>query len=343
MAIPNVPMGVSDDEESALLRKGRKDENSPNHAPSPKSAQKKLQLRRLLRKASESALTEQLRANTRRMWAKRVLGGAGGFGVLLLLSATVWSSIIQPHLVSRPSWPGNAAFGMTAVAFAVSDVLWLRILAILSNMFTILFNYWHPVGQTLWLPIKWNVLYVVINVWRILVLLKDRIVILSAAEKKAFHTHFEDTMSSQDFQKLIRLASFSVPTDRQVILTEGERTSHLILLLAGSAEVDLGDGVIIQQGAGIIGESSFLAPGRRASATVYVSPGCEYYSWDQESLQVLKKTSTAAARGLELAIGRELSRKLSNTTSKYRELQKSSRYSHGDSHRDSMREDDDAV
>ena len=67
------------------------------------------------------------------------------------------------HVQSRPEWPGHAAFAFSGIAFLVSDMLLLRVLAVTSCTCAILFNTYHPVGKALWLPIRWNIFYVGVN------------------------------------------------------------------------------------------------------------------------------------------------------------------------------------
>ena len=80
-------------------------------------------------------------------------------------------------------WPGHAAFALTGISFAVADVLWLRVLATLSNLLTIVYSIWHPLGNILWVPIVWNAVYVGINSSRIVLILKERVVFLSDKEQ----------------------------------------------------------------------------------------------------------------------------------------------------------------
>ena len=73
--------------------------------------------------------------------ARATMVTLGILAVLAFGMTQAWNRVLGPHLASRPYWPGDVAFGLTALSFAVGDVLWLRSLAIASNTLTIVFNY----------------------------------------------------------------------------------------------------------------------------------------------------------------------------------------------------------
>lgn len=49
----------------------------------------------------------------------------------------------------------------------MDDFLELRIIAVAGSTAMLFFTYFHPHGQVLWLPFKWNLLFVAINSYRI--------------------------------------------------------------------------------------------------------------------------------------------------------------------------------
>ena len=155
--------------------------------------------------------------------------------VAALTGLVVLVTRLPEHLATRPSWPGHAAYVATGAAYIVSDVLWLRVLATAGNMFTITFSYFHPVGQVLWLPLEWSLLYVCINAIYIVRILRDRIIFLSPLEHRIYTEHFADAMQKADFRKLVRCGSMLTADRRTTLLTEGEDASALFLEVAKMA------------------------------------------------------------------------------------------------------------
>ncbi len=62
---------------------------------------------------------------------------------------------------------GHSSFLLVAISYAVDDYLQLRILAVAGSSVMLVFTYFHPYGRVLWLPFKWNVLFIALNSYRI--------------------------------------------------------------------------------------------------------------------------------------------------------------------------------
>jgi len=294
------------------------DESSLSPVSPPMSRARRFS-KQLLRQASLEDLMQRAKesqAAKRRAEQPRL---PDGLVTAILAVVVVGVVLIVMALFERGTdFPGHAAFALTGISFALSDVLWLRVLATLSNFLTIVYSYWHPTHNRLWVPIVWNTVYVVVNSSRIFLILKERIVFLSTREQQIFDRHFQDAMSAPDFHKLIRRATFVHTTERHTLIRQAAPVSQLVLITDGFAEVEVGEGVCIQHGEGIIGEKAFLEREGTASATVSALPDCQYYSWDMDALGELRRKAKAASRGLELAISRGLSKKLSHANQEMR-------------------------
>jgi len=216
---------------------------------------------------------------------------------------------------ARPEWPGHAAFILTGLSFASPSELSLRLLATASCSFACIFNYYHPIGKTLWLPLRWNALYLALNAFYACRLLSERCVKLSAEEEQVYRQIFSRSMSAADFRRLFALgreAAVRDIEDREVI-TKGMPNDVLVLLLDGTGVIHLGDGVTIARTGGLFGEVSFLH-GEPASATVRLQPASRYISWTRD--EVYARLGLGAQRGLEHALSLEVTKHLAQTSSR---------------------------
>ena len=68
---------------------------------------------------------------------------------------------------------GHLAFGLIAFSYLVKDIMYLRILSIVASLFGMFFNYTVP-AEPLWLPIGWNAIFVMVNIYHISVLLYEK-------------------------------------------------------------------------------------------------------------------------------------------------------------------------
>lgn len=216
------------------------------------------------------------------------------------------------HLRFRPTWPGHAAFALSGLSFLVTDMLWLRAIASLSCLLAIGFNWFHPVGKTLWLPVYWNVAYIVVNAVYIAQILKERAVSLSALERQIYREHFDGALSVSDFKRLLDAGSIRTACGKELLLVRGRHPQHLVLVFDGHPCVEVEAGISFTRANGLVGEMSFLHGGE-ASATVHVSAGSRYVVWERAALDAWLEREPAMRRGIELAIARELMRKLAHS------------------------------
>ena len=62
---------------------------------------------------------------------------------------------------------GHSSFILVAASYATDDFITLRSIAVIGSTAMLAFTYFHPHGQVLWLPFKWNVLFIAINSYRL--------------------------------------------------------------------------------------------------------------------------------------------------------------------------------
>ena len=247
-------------------------------------------------------------SDTDQRWLKWTLAASA------VLALTVFAFIFLPaNLAERPYWPGHVAFTSTGLAFLRTDVLELRVLATVGNIFTAVFSYYNPVGQALYLPFFWSIFYTCVNSFKTVMLLRERFVYLTKRERSTYVKFFKNVMTEPDFAKLIHGAALRTADQREMVLTKGTPAAALYLVVEPAAEVHVGDDVPpIRVPSGMMGEVAFLQK-TNASATVHVLAGCVYYAWSYEAMAQLAQEAPAAHRGLQTTIGYALAKKLGET------------------------------
>lgn len=131
---------------------------------------------------------------------------------------------LKPHTVPVPRWIsprhyevtlseifGHSSFILVAFSYAVDDHLHLRVIAVAGSAAMLVFAYFHPHGRVLWLPFKWNVLFIAINSYRIgkFYLAEWRANQLSKSLRKLQREHLY-VVDLKDFAKLLRLGEEEV-------------------------------------------------------------------------------------------------------------------------------------
>mmetsp|Transcript_12258 Transcript_12258/g.26166 ORF Transcript_12258/g.26166 Transcript_12258/m.26166 type:complete len:546 (+) Transcript_12258:86-1723(+) len=133
---------------------------------------------------------------------------------------------------------GHSSFILVALSYYSDDFLQLRLMAVLGSTSMLVFTYFHPHGRILWLPLKWNMLFIAINSYRIGKVLLDR----WKAEKidpglKKFREDHLYVMDEVDFLKLMKIAKEEVFEEGDVVLLQGFANPHIRVVLEGELEV----------------------------------------------------------------------------------------------------------
>src|SRR5205085_5192255 len=110
---------------------------------------------------------------------------------------TFWLGHISGHLASV----------LTMLAYLLKDILWLRLLTILSCVAGIAFNYFVP-ATPLWTVIYWNVLFAIINIVQIAIIIKERSGVHFTEEEKELHDTLFKNFAPFEFMKLMRIAKW---------------------------------------------------------------------------------------------------------------------------------------
>lgn len=233
---------------------------------------------------------------------------------------------VVDHLRTRPEWPGHLAFALAGLSFVVGDMLWLRIFATTACTSHIVFNIFHPVGRTLWLPIRWNAFYVAVNTVYVCRILSERFVHLDAEERAVYQQHFANILDEPEFKMLVALGQWATTESREVVIRKGQRNRRLILIVDGPRPlIELSDRgssgpkeserLVLSQldRSSVFGEASFLH-GNKPIASVWLEPGTRYIAWDRDELDARLGRDSQAFRGLQVLVSYQLCAKLSNTT-----------------------------
>ena len=128
---------------------------------------------------------------------------------------------ISPQHVSF-TWSeifGHSSFMLVAASYITQDFLELRILAVVGSTSMLFFTYFHPHGRVLWLPLKWNVLFIAINSYRIGKVFFDRYMADQMSEElKLFREEHLSVLDEVDYYRLIKMAKEEVFEEGDLVL-----------------------------------------------------------------------------------------------------------------------------
>jgi len=159
----------------------------------------------------------------------------------------------QPRRIPVPRWIspelvtfqysecfGHVSFVLVAISYAVDDFLQLRLMAIAGSSAMLVFTYFHPHGRILWLPFRWNFIFVALNSWRVAKVGLDhyRSGQLPKKVDALYENHFGETIEKTDFARVVQLATLESYEPGETVVAQECDNRYVRLVVAGDLEVD---------------------------------------------------------------------------------------------------------
>ena len=210
---------------------------------------------------------------------------------------------------------GHLAFGLIAFSFLVKDILYLRLLSILASLFSVLYNFYIPI-EPMWLPIGWNIVFVVVNLYHIAVIIYEkRPVQMSPKEKELYETMFRG-LTPVEFLKITKVAEWKQFKAPLPIITQGKPVNDLILIYNGMVDILVNDNKVAELKDGqFVGEMSFLTE-KPATATCRVSHNTECLVWPQKDFKDLLKRNPSLYFTIQSLLSEQVSNNLVSSSQK---------------------------
>jgi hypothetical protein len=194
-------------------------------------------------------------------------------------------------------------------AYLLKDILWLRLLTILSCFAGIAFNYFVP-ATPLYSVIYWNMLFAVINIVQIAIIIKERTGIHFSEEEKELHETLFKNFAPFEFMKLMRVGKWLEAKQGEILAVEKQTLDAVMLIYNGLVGVETnGKQVATLKDGNFIGEVSFITGGD-ATATVRALMPTRYIAWPKESITQLLNRNPSMRFAMQAMLSTDLSKKL---------------------------------
>lgn len=216
---------------------------------------------------------------------------------------------------------GHSSFILVAASYATDDFITLRSIAVVGSTAMLAFTYFHPHGQVLWLPFKWNVLFIAINSYRLgLIMYQQYLTDMMPEEMKRIRDEHFFVVEPIGWSKLIRLGREETYQPGALIVQQGDMNRYIRLVLEGEVEVmrdgqvtyQLDEGHFVSESglhAGIMlrgGVESCAAVVAKRESKTPVRVLC----WDRTELMDLLEKEKSIRSSLKAALSWDIIRKL---------------------------------
>jgi hypothetical protein len=199
-------------------------------------------------------------------------------------------------------WAGNFCYLILALSYAVSNIYWLRSLAIVALGLEMVY-FFFGADRPLWVGIGWNVVFVGTNAIQLGLLVRERMRVRFNEQERLLHRGLFSELTPVDFSRLLKAGEWREVAEGTVLARENA-------LIAGAAKVEVGGKLValLQPGA-LIGEMSFLTQGN-ASADVTTATPSRLFSIPKPRLEALFHSSAGIKTAIHRLMGQDLVRKL---------------------------------
>lgn len=206
-------------------------------------------------------------------------------------------------------WVGNFSYLMLAASYLVTNMYWLRALAIVALGLEGVYFFFSGAAP-LWVGIGWAAVFVGINAVQLAIMARNRLRVRLSGEEHGLHKQRFGKLDQVNFDRLARAGHWQNVPPGTVLAEEGQAVDSVYLLLGGNARVDsAGRTIAMVQPGSFIGEMSFLS-GEPAAATVTTVAPSRVFAVPQERLRDLLRSHDEIRVVLQELFGHDLVQKL---------------------------------
>ena len=216
-------------------------------------------------------------------------------------------------IFSLNNWPGHLSYVLIAISYWLTDMFWLRLVAIVGLSFEIL--YFLLSGGDLRTGIGWDVIFISINAYQLYRLMQARLSLrLPEAERELLRSVLAGLDDSQ-IARLLVAGEFCEIPQGTTLAEENKPLERLFFICAGRVKVSIAGREISRLEKGnFVGEVAFLTE-RPATATVIAEDDVRALVFDKGELNRFFRNEADVAGLIYQLLGRELAYKIkvSNT------------------------------
>jgi Cyclic nucleotide-binding domain len=216
-------------------------------------------------------------------------------------------------IFSLNNWPGHLSYVLIAISYWLTDMFWLRLVAVLGLSLEILY-FWLS-GGDLRTGIGWDLIFILINLYQIYRLVKDRLSLRLPEPDRELLRSVLTGLDDAQIARLLIAGEFCDIAEGTTLAEENQALDRLFFICSGRVRVTIaGREVSHLERGNFVGEVAFLT-GRPATATVIAEGPVRALTFERGKLSQLFYNEAEVAGLIYQLLGRELAHKIkiSNT------------------------------
>jgi hypothetical protein len=211
-------------------------------------------------------------------------------------------------IFSLNNWPGHLSYTIIAISYWLSDIFWLRSMAIVGLSLEILYFVFS--GGDLRTGIGWDMIFIAINAYQLYRLWKDRLSLhLPEADRELLRKVLPGLGDAQ-IARLLLAGEFSQIAPGTTLAEENKDLQRLFFICDGRVRVLIaGRKISLLERGNFVGEVAFLTE-KPATATVIAESFVRALVFDKDKLSQFFRTEAEVAGLIYQLLGRELAFKI---------------------------------
>ena len=200
---------------------------------------------------------------------------------------------------------GQFSYFFILLSYAFRSTTWLRLLAVAGSMTSIVYGF-IGAGETLWIPILWNLLFLLVNgVHLTLAFWRSRAVALDALEVFASKTALAN-FPVAEVKSFLAMASESQVPEGQRFIADDSEIDYLYFIVHGTAHIFKKEKKLAELFAGgFVGEISLLTQSK-TRADVVAGTDLNLLVWPHKAIEEWVDADASRLSLLQTALGRQV-------------------------------------
>ena len=211
-------------------------------------------------------------------------------------------------IFSLNNWPGHFSYVLIAVSYWLTDMFWLRAVAVIGLSLEILY-FWLS-GGDLRTGIGWDLIFISINLYQIYRLVKDRLSLRLPEPDRALLRSVLTGLDDSQIARLLAAGDFRDIADGTTLAEENEPLDRMFFICSGRVRVTIaGREVSYLERGNFVGEVAFLTE-RPTTATVIAVGDARALAFERAKLSQFFRNEAEVAGLIYQLLGRELAHKM---------------------------------
>lgn len=211
-------------------------------------------------------------------------------------------------IFSLNNWPGHLSYVLIAISYWLTDMFWLRVVAVVGLTLEILY-FWLS-GGDLRTGIGWDLIFISINLYQIYRLVKDRLSLRLPEPDRELLRSVLTGLDDSQIARLLVAGDFCDIADGTTLAEEDQALEKIFFICSGRVRIMIaGRQVSHLERGNFVGEVAFLTE-RPATATVIAEGDVRALAFEKSKLSQFFHNEAEVAGLIYQLLGRELAHKI---------------------------------